>query len=60
MADIADVVGTWDDIGRTGSNVGGPVADTIVVQEPQREQAEVRLVTHIEKALIGFDVVGLS
>lgn len=60
VVDIANVVGTLDVIGRGGSNVGGPVVGTVAVQEAQREQAEVRLVAHIDEAQVGVGVIGLG
>lgn len=58
VVDIADVVGTLDVIGLAGCDVGGPVAGSVAVQEAQREQAEVRLVSQVDEAQVG--VVGLG
>lgn len=52
MVGAGDVVGTRDVIG------GCPVAGWVAIQEAQREQAEVRLVSQIDEARVG--VVGLG
>lgn len=57
VVDIADVVGTRDVIGLAGCSGGCPVAGSLAVQEAQREQAQVGLVSQVDETQVG--VVGV-
>ena len=50
VVDVADVVGPRGVVGLAGRDGGGPVAGVVVLQEPQREEAEVGLVAQVEQA----------
>ncbi len=57
VVDITDVVGARDVIGLASCVGGRPVTGSITVQQAQREQAEVGLVSQVDEAQVG--VVGL-
>lgn len=60
VVDISDVVGTRDVVGLASCDGGGPVAGTVTLQQPQREQAEVGLIAQVDEAQVGVGVIGVS